>query len=240
MNVRVFDSPEDVALAAADRFVDRAQSAIAARGRFSVALSGGTTPRLVNQSLATEKFRYIVDWSRVYIFFGDERRVPPDHPESNFRMARETFLSTLPIPGKNIYPIPTDGDPAANARRYEKKLREFFGEVEWPRFDLVFLGLGEDAHTASLFPETEALHEIKAWVVANWVEKLGSWRITLTAPAINHAANILFLITGSSKAKALSAVLNGPRNAFELPAQMIQPVDGSLEWLVDKDSAELL
>jgi 6-phosphogluconolactonase len=237
MGVQVFDNPEAVAQAAADRFVQASTEAIAARGRFDVALSGGTTPKRVYQLLASKDYRNKVDWGRVHIFFGDERCVPMDHPDSNYRMVREALLSQVPIPNENIFPIQGDGDPKLNAQKYEQQLRKLFKDSDWPRFDLVFLGLGEDAHTASLFPGTSALHEDKAWVVANWVEKLNTWRITLTVPAINHAARILFLVTGSSKAKPLSAVINGSGNS---PAQLINPSNGSLEWLIDKAAAELL
>ena len=204
MGIQVFDSAEDVATAAAEAFVQAATGAIASGGRFSVALSGGTTPKRVYQLLATESYRDRLDWTRVHIFFGDERCVPVDHPDSNYRMAREALISAVPIPGENVFPIQGDGDPGSNAQKYEQQLKQFFVNTHWPIFDLVLLGLGEDAHTASLFPGTKALHEDNAWVVANWVEKLQTWRITLTAPVINHAAQILFLVTGSSKAKPLS------------------------------------
>jgi 6-phosphogluconolactonase len=240
MPVVILDNPEDVARAAADRFVEAAHAVIETYKRFTVALSGGNTPRRVFELLASEGYQDRVDWSHTHVFFGDERCVPADHPESNYRMAREALLSRVSIPAENVHAIKGEGDPAANAINYDEELRRFFNSHEWPRFDLVFLGLGDDGHTASLFPRTVALKENKAWVAANWVEKLGTWRITLTAPVIKHAARIIFLVTGTAKAEALAAVLNGPKKPEELPAQLIQPVDGSLEWLVDKAAARLL
>jgi 6-phosphogluconolactonase len=239
MTIKVFDHPEEVARAAAERFFSTAENAIKSTGRFSVALSGGSTPKRVNELIAAD-LRESLYWSNIHVFLGDERCVPWDHPDSNFRMARETLLTRVPIPEENIHPMRGEGDPTVNAQAYDQVLREFFGEVQWPRFDLVFLRLGEDGHTASLFPGTAALNEKRAWVVANWVEKLNSFRLSLTAPAINHAKQILFLVTGSSKAKALAAVVNGPVNAGELPAQLIQPVEGSCDWLVDRDAASQL
>lgn len=240
MATQVFNNPEEVATAAADRFVQAATEAITSRGRFDVALSGGTTPKRVYQLLASNAYRDRIDWTRVHIFFGDERCVPLDDRESNYRMAREALLSHVPIPSENVSPMQGEGDPNLNAQKYEQELRRSFNNVEWPTFDLVLLGLGEDAHTASLFPGTNALHEDKSWVVANWVEKLNTWRITLTAPAINHAARILFLVTGRGKAKPLSTVISGPVDTEEFPAQLIKPTNGSLEWLIDQAAAELL
>jgi 6-phosphogluconolactonase len=233
-NVTVFDSPEKLAHAAAKMFVERASKTMAARGRFSVALSGGSTPRRVYQLLASYEYRHRIEWSSVHIFFGDERCVPANDAASNYRMAYETMISHVPIPAENVHRINGEGEPGFNAQAYEQELRMHFPNHDWPRFDLIFLGLGDDGHTASLFPQTVALEEKKSWVVANWVEKLSSFRITLTAPAINHAMEIVFLVTGKEKAKALHAVLYGPKNAETYPAQLVQPEDGSLIWLVDK------
>lgn len=239
-NILVFDDADEVARGAADRFVEIAQAVIAARGRFSVALSGGSTPRLTYELLATDEYRDRVSWASVHIFFGDERCVPPTHPDSNYRMACEAMISLLPIPPQNTHRMRCEDGPVAGARLYEQELRSFFdGAAAWPRFDLVLLGIGEDGHTASLFPGTPALAEQQAWVVANRVEKLKTFRITLTAPAINHAAHIVFMVTGIGKAERLVEVLNGLRDPERLPAQMIQPVEGSLTWLVDRAAASL-
>ncbi len=226
-----------MARGAAERFVELGQAAIDARGCFSVGLAGGSTPKRTYELLASEAYREQLNWSKVHIFFGDERCVPPDHSESNYRMANEALISRVSIPPPNVHRINGLGDAVANASLYEDELRTFFNPASWPRFDLVLLGMGDDGHTASLFPGTKALVEPRAWVVANWVEKFGAFRITLTAPAINHAANIAFLVTGATKAERLLEVLRGALDPEKLPSQLIQPLDGSLFWLVDKAAA---
>jgi len=235
--VQVFDDAEAVARGAAERFVELGQAAIDARGCLSVGLAGGSTPKRTYELLASEAYREQLNWSKVHIFFGDERCVPPDHSESNYRMANEALISRVSIPPPNVHRINGLGDAVANASLYEDELRTFFNPASWPRFDLVLLGMGDDGHTASLFPGTKALVEPRAWVVANWVEKVGAFRITLTAPAINHAANIAFLVTGATKAERLLEVLRGALDPEKLPSQLIQPLDGSLFWLVDKAAA---
>jgi len=235
----IYDNPEQLAEAAALRFINSAQAAIALQGRFSVAVAGGNTPKRVYELLASDSYRGRTEWSSVHIFFGDERCVPPDHQDSNYRMVKESLLSHVPIPTVNVHRMRGEDDPALGARLYEEELRAFFEAAPWPRFDLVLLGMGEDGHTASLFPATAALREKKAWVVANWVEQLKKFRLTLTVPAICHAAHIVFLVTGEAKARRLHEVLSGPRDPERLPAQLIQPVDGSLEWLVDKAAASM-
>lgn len=237
-DIRIFETAEEVARAAANYFAEIAVSSIDTEGRFSVALAGGSTPRRTYQLLATEEYRNRIDWSKVHIFFGDERSVPPTHADSNYRMAEEAMISLLPIPAPNVHRMVGEGDAVANASLYEGELQTFFDGASWPRFDLVLLGMGDDGHTASLFPGTEALSEARAWVAANWVEKLKTYRITLTAPAINHAANIIFLVAGAGKAERLPEVLRGARNPLRLPSQLIQPVAGKLVWLVDKAAAE--
>jgi 6-phosphogluconolactonase len=190
--------------------------------------------------LATDPFKARVDWSVVHIFFGDERMVAPDHPDSNYRMTLEALLSHVPIPQDNVHPIKGVGDAVTDARIYEKELRSFFSGSEWPRFDLVLLGLGKDGHTASLFPGTNALVESGASVVANWIEDLDAFRITLTAPTINAATSVDFLVTGADKAQALAAVLEGPSDPEHLPAQLIKPESRSVTWLVDAQAASKL
>ena len=239
-NIVVLENPEEVAHAAADRFVDLAAVAVTARGRFSVALAGGSTPKRLYELLASEDYRNRIAWSKVHIFFGDERCVPPENAESNYRMANEAMLSRLPIPRQNVHRMVGEGDPAASARLYEDELQSFFEGASWPRFDLVFLGLGDDGHTASLFPGTTALKEERAWVAANWVEKFKTFRVTLTLPAINHAAHVVFLVTGAAKARRLAEVLRGPRDPQALPSQSVRPVDGLLEWFVEKAAAAYL
>lgn len=238
--VLIFDSPDEVAQAAAARFVELGQEAISARGRFAVALAGGSTPKRVYELLASEAYKEQLDWSKVHIFFGDERCVPPDDAESNYRMANEVLLSRVELPSKNIHRMNGVGDAIANARLYEDEMRTFFNNAAWPRFDLILLGMGDDGHTASLFPGTEVLTEREAWVAGPWVDKLGAYRITLTAPAINNAAQIVFLITGENKAARLAEVLKGEHDPMRLPAQLIKPLDGSLHWLVDRAASARL
>lgn len=239
-HVRIFVDADALARAAAGRFVEAAQAAIESSGRFGVALAGGNTPRKVYELIAGEEFGQRVDWSRTHVFFGDERCVPPDHPESNYRMARETLLSRVALPPENVHRIEGVGDTVENARAYEEELRTFFGDAEWPDFDLVLLGLGDDGHTASLFPHTPALDAGRAWVAANRVEKPGAPRITLTAPAVNHARRVLFLVSGRSKAARLAEVVKGSFEPERLPAQLIRPVAGVLEWFVDEEAAREL
>ena len=239
-NVQIFDDAGGVARAAAQRIVELASEAIAARGTFTIALSGGSTPKAIFELLADDEFRTQIAWQNVHVFFGDERTVPPYHADSNFRMANEAMLSRVPLPEQNIHRIDGVGDAAANASDYESDLREYFSNSNWPRLDLVMLGMGDDGHTASLFPDTTALKEESLWVAANWVEKFNTWRITLTAPAINAARNVLFLITGAGKADRLSEVLLGERDTSRLPSQLIAPREGVLEWYVDRAAAAKL
>lgn len=239
-NVSVFDTPEQVALAAAERFFTCAQEAIVDHGVFSVALAGGNTPRRVYELLASDPFKNLIEWSSVHLFFGDERCVPPDHPDSNYGMVYSTLISKIKIPSSSVHRIIGEGNPAENAAAYEKELVTFFGELSWPRFDLILLGMGEDGHTASLFPGIDAANEESKWVVATIMEKLEQDRITLTLPVLNHAAHVVFLVTGEGKAERLSTVLRPQPGADRLPAQLIQPIDGTLEWLVDKAAASFM
>jgi 6-phosphogluconolactonase len=237
--VKFFDTPELLAQAAAHFFVALAQAA-AQQCELSVALSGGQTPRRVYELLASGEFKQQIKWELVHIFLGDERPVSPNHTASNYAMAFAALISQVPILHSNIHPIAGEGNPRKNALDYERALKSYFAGSLWPRFDLVLLGLGEDGHTASLFPGTAATKEKSAWVVANWVGRLNEYRITLTAPAINSAANILFLVSGKNKASRLKEVLSGPSQPEKLPAQLIQPHNGSLTWMVDSAAASQL
>lgn len=238
VEVKIVPDNATLARAAAQEFHRVVERAVDERGRFSVALSGGNTPRSVYALLANQHKE--LPWDRVHIFFGDERAVPPQHPDSNFRMASESLLSLVPIPGKNVHRIRAELDPESAAQDYEGQLREFFHLTanDWPRFDLVLLGLGDDGHTASLFPGTVALSERSRIVATNWVEKLQSFRITLTFPVLNHAAEVIFLVSGESKAQILSDVLRP--GAKRYPAQSVSPESGRLLWLADQDAARLL
>ncbi|HWO00851.1 MAG TPA: 6-phosphogluconolactonase [Blastocatellia bacterium] len=249
--VRVYRDPDEVALKAARRFARLADQYVVGCGRFTVALSGGSTPRAMNSLLAAAPFLDTVPWSSIYFFWGDERCVPPDHPDSNYRMARETLLSKVPVPGDNIFRIPAENpDHDRAAEEYETTLRSFFLRVATksstaplsnvPRFDLMFLGMGPDGHTASLFPHTAALHAHDRIVVANYVEKLNSHRITLTATTINNSRNVTFVAAGGDKAESLKEVLEGSYQPETYPSQLIQPRTGSLLWMVDEAAARLL
>lgn len=237
--VSVFDTPEQLAQAAAERFVEYAHESQDSQGRFSVALAGGRTPSRVYELLATEQFKNRLDWSRVFLFFGDERCVPPTDPESNYAMVAVTLTSKVPVPPANVFLMAGEGNPTENAQAYEKHVREHFPGRIWPRFDLVMLGMGADGHTASLFPGSDALDESSRWVVMT-KNPQGQNRITLTVPALNQAARILFLVTGKEKAATLLGILRGQSKLTRLPASLIAPVDGTLEWFADRDAASLL
>jgi 6-phosphogluconolactonase len=230
--------------AAAERFVAAASTAIRTTGRFRLALAGGETPRGLYALLASERHAARIEWSRVHVFWGDERCVAPSEPESNQRMAREALLDRVPLPRAQLHAIRGDDEPAAAALAYERTLRDAFATPSGPprsapgaRFDLVLLGLGEDGHTASLFPGSPALSEARRWVVAEWIAKVSAWRVTLTPLVINAAAEVIFLVSGAAKAAALRRVLCGPREPERLPAQAIAPQPGELSWLVDADAA---
>ena len=230
--------------AAAGHFVRRARAAVQARGRFTVALSGGSTPRALYSLLALDQtLRLGVPWDKVFFFWGDERHVPPDHAESNYGMAYAQLLSKVPVPEVNVQRfLGEQPDAELSAQRYERELQAFFqlspGQV--PRFDLVLLGLGADGHTASLFPGTMAVKESQRLVSANWISELRSHRFTLTIPVFNNAACVIFLVTGADKAPALRSVLEDLPEAAPLPARLIRPQDGELVWLVDRAAAGLL
>jgi 6-phosphogluconolactonase len=238
IDLRVFPDGAELARAAAEEFSRRASEAIHARTRFAVALSGGSTPRRLFALLADpeQPFRDRIDWRAVHLFWGDERHVPPDHPESNFRMVRETLLDRVEIPAANVHRMRGEEPDATRAAAlYEDELRSFFGDA--PRFDLVLLGLGVEAHTASLFPGTAAVREREHWVAAPWIEKLGTFRITLTPAVFDRAAAVIFLVQGEEKAGALREVLAGNRDPDCVPAQAVHPQDGEILWLVDRAAA---
>jgi len=240
-NLQIFADADQVARAAALRFTELAREGMASRGRFSVALAGGSTPKRIYELLAAGDFAADLDWRNIHVFFGDERSVPPDHDDSNFRMANEALLSRVALPEENIHRMRGESDAVANARLYEDELRGFFGDdAAWPEFDLVMLGMGDDGHTASLFPGTSALDVRAAWVAANWVEKFNTYRVTLTAPAINHARQIMFIVTGAGKAERLQEVMHGAHDPQRLPSQLIQPRAGALTWFLDEAAAAKL
>jgi 6-phosphogluconolactonase len=229
---------------AATEFTKAANDAVGEKDLFTVALSGGSTPRGLYSLLATDPaFRNQIPWEKCFFFWSDERLVPPEHADSNFRMANDALLKQVPVKCSQIFRISGENDdPTAAAAEYGQILSGFFQlkPGEFPRFDLVLLGMGSDGHTASLFPGTAALDEQQRVAAVNWVGKLNSHRITLTSPVLNNAARILFLVSGEEKAPALKAVLEGPKVPIQLPAQLVQPRWGSLAWLVDKQAGSLL
>ena len=230
-DLAVLPSAAALAEAAAGRFVAAAGDAIASRGQFIVALSGGSTPRDTYLRLGTGALVSKVMWSRVQVLWGDERCVPPHDVESNYRMARETLLDRVPVPTAHVHRIHGEDDPTIAAADYETTLRALL------RIDLVLLGLGEDGHTASLFPGGAAVHEETRWVMAAHAAAGSMWRITLTPAVINAAAEVLFIVSGAAKAGILRRVLEGPRLPLELPAQAIAPSNGRVRWCVDAAAA---
>lgn len=224
-----------IAREAADRIVDLAHESIGARGRFTVALSGGSTPRALFSLLASETYRDRIDWQRTIVFWSDERCVPPDHADSNFRLANETLLAKIPIPAGNVHRMRGDAEPEAAALEYEQIVRrEVAMDSGVPIFDLILLGMGPDGHTASLFPGTAALLAQARLVLSNFVPKLNATRLTFTPLLINAARRVMFLVAGGDKADALRAVLEGEFKPDVFPAQLVQPVDGWVVWLVDR------
>lgn len=237
--IEIFSDAEALMRSAAELFVEQAQRALPVRGRFCVALSGGNTPKRAYELLAGVPYRSSIDWSRVHVFWGDERCVPPDDARSNYRMTRAALLDHVPIPVGNLHRIRGELPPADAAREYEGSLDQFFGSGP-ARFDLVFLGLGTDGHTASLFPRTQVLHERARRAAEVYVAELDMWRVTLTEPVLNAAAVVAFLVSGSDKSDVLREVVFGPREPERLPAQLVQPTPGETRWLVDRAAASRL
>lgn len=220
-------------------FVALAKQAIEKRGVFSVALSGGSTPESLYRALGDDAIQAQINWQKVHLFWGDERNVPASDPDSNYRMVNEALLKHIAIPAENVHRVPTEMAVTEAAVVYEQALRHFF-PGDWPRFDLVLLGMGEDGHTASLFPHSEGLKEETHWFIANFAPNRDVWRLTLTKNAINAARHVLVLVNGSQKAPMLAQVLQGDFNPIEKPIQTVNPIDGQLTWLLDEDVASLL
>ena len=242
VELRRLTTPQDLFQAAAEEVIRSATDAVAQRGRFTIALSGGSTPRNLYTLIAANASATL-PWNQMFFFWGDERHVPRNSPDSNYRMAEESLLSKVPIPPANIFPVPAENPDAAEvAEIYEQTLQKFFAVApgEFPRFDLILLGMGPDGHTASLFPETAALQEKSRLVVANWVEKLGGSRITFTLPLLNSARCVAFLVSGTDKAAALHEVLEGNAPAEKYPSKLVQPREGKLIWFVDRAAASEL
>lgn len=242
--VRILADANSMAQTAAAEFLSAAREALRTKDTVSVALAGGSTPKVLYGLLANNPLlQPMVPWSKIQFFFGDERHVPPGDPESNFRMASEAMLTKAPVNAKQVHRIKGEiANAAEAAAEYEKDLRASFhlDAGAFPRFDLVLLGMGPEGHTASLFPGTKALKEERRLVVSNWVGKLYTDRITLTPPVLNRAARVIFTAHGAEKAPALKAVLEGPYEPEQLPAQMIHPDQGKVLWLVDPAAAGML
>lgn len=241
--ILIFQNLEELNDFAAEKFVEIGAKALENHDRFTVALAGGSTPKRLYQLLSSDNFRNKIDWSKVLFFFGDERNVSPDSEDSNYRMANGNLFKRLQTDSKNIFPWKTEIQNASKtAEDYEKTIKEIFElkEKEFPRFDLILLGMGADGHTASLFPSTEALQETEKIAAANPVEKLQTTRLTLTFPVINNAANVMFLVAGEEKAETLKQILEGDFQPEKLPSQNVNPADGNLFWLLDEKAAKLL
>lgn len=239
--IEVLRSRDALAQVAAERFVASAVAAIRASGRFHVALSGGTTPKDLYTLLASAHYAARIDWSRVHLFWGDDRCVPPDDPRSNYRMVRETLIDRVPLCAHNIHRICGEDDPNAAAVAYERELRQVFGisagSAPDARLDLALLGMGADGHTASLFPALSAVSERERWVVAQDVSAVSMWRVTCTPVLFNAARAAVFLVSGTGKAAVLRQVLEGPYQPERFPAQAVAPHDGSVCWLLDAAAA---
>jgi 6-phosphogluconolactonase len=242
LDLRRLTTPQDLFQAAAEEVLRLATDAVAQRGRFTIALSGGSTPKNLYTLIAANASATL-PWAQMFFFWGDERHVPPDDPDSNYRMAREAILSKVSIPAANVFPVPTENqDAVAAAEAYERTVRKFFGlgAGELPCFDLILLGMGPDGHTASLFPESAALQEKSRLVVANWVDKLKASRITFTLPVLNAARCVAFLVSGADKAAVLHEVLEGSAPAEKYPSKLVQPTNGKLIWFLDRAAASEL
>lgn len=234
--INVFESEDKVLAAVADVIVAKAHEAVAQRERFNIALSGGSSPRRLYELLSSEQYKRKIEWNKVFFFFGDERYVPLRDRNSNFLMARETLFEPLSIPEPHIFAVNTKLTPTEAAHEYEGRLLRHFKDPHC-RFDLILLGLGDNSHTASLFPFTTVLHEQKALIKEVFVDEVKMYRITFTAPLINAARVIVFLVYGASKAEAVHHIIQGEENMMAYPAQLIRPEDGELLWFLDKAAA---
>ncbi len=243
-DVRVLAGPEAVSRAAAEDFVALARAAVGDRGGFRVALSGGSTPRRLYELLAAAPWRTQVDWARVEFFWGDERAVPPDHPDSNYGTAAAALLRPIGAPAEHVHRIKGElPDSEQAAREYQEELARVFGvppDGPPPALDLILLGMGADGHTASLFPYSQALTERRRWVLSLYAARLGAARITLTAPVLNQGREIRLLVSGPDKAATLHEALQGPREPERLPVQLVAPESGRVVWLVDRAAASTL
>jgi len=236
MKLNISNTADEVLIALADYFVKIGNESITARGKFTVALSGGSSPKKLYELLASTSYADQLAWEKVFFFFGDERNVPQDHKDSNYLMAKKALFEPLLISPANVYAVDTTFEPAEAAAKYWNLISTFFDEDE-PSFDLVLLGLGDNSHTASLFPHTPVLHDTKPGVKEVWLEDQQVWRITLNAPLINEARYIAFLVYGEGKAIAVHHVLEDAEDIEEYPAQLIDSIAGETLWFLDEAAA---
>jgi 6-phosphogluconolactonase len=237
--LKVFSSADELIAGLANFVVERAEKSIQEHGRFNLVLSGGSSPKRLYELLATDGYRKRIDWSKVYFFFGDERNVPSDHPDSNYLMVKRSLFIPLGIKDDHVFPIDTSHNPDYAADVYEKQIRNHFNNGPC-RFDLILLGLGDNSHTASLFPHTAIVHEKTALVKEVYVQEVNMYRITFTAPLINDAHAVAFLVYGSSKAEAVHHILDDDVNVDSYPAQLIKPSPGEIYWFLDEAAASKL
>jgi len=237
--IRIFDDVDALGLGVAELFVEKACKAVKERGRFTLSLAGGETPRRIYEMLGKAPYNHLIPWEKVHVYWGDERYVSANDSRSNQGMARKALLDRVPIPLEQIYPIVCESTPQQTAEDYEKVITaNFYGQT--PAFDFIFLGLGSDGHTASLFPFTSVLNEKDRWVGHVHLLDLDSHRVTLTAPLINHGVTIVFMVTGAAKAEIVRDVLEGPKDIQRLPSQLIAPQNGELFWMLDQAAGRLL
>ncbi|MEO5995109.1 MAG: 6-phosphogluconolactonase [Chitinophagaceae bacterium] len=233
MQLHIYNNPDELSQAVANWMADYIQSVLLRSDRFTIALSGGSTPQKLHTILAATPYREKIDWARIHFFWGDERAVPFTDDRNNAKMAYDTLLDNLSIPAEHIHVMRTDIDPQASAAEYEKILHRYFDETS-NSFDLVLLGMGDDGHTLSLFPGTEIVHEQTAWAKAFFLQAQGMYRISLTAPIVNKAASVVFLVAGKNKSETLKLVLEGPFQPDLYPSQIIKPDMGELHWFIDE------
>ncbi len=243
-DMQTYATVDELMHAAAEEIIFQSAESIATHGYFALALAGGSTPRQLYTLLANKELSARINWSCVYLFWGDERCVPPDHSDSNYRMAYDSLIKRVPIPASNIYRMQGEQRPEQAAEHYQRMLQHFFttplADEPMATFDVVLLGMGTDGHTASLFPGTAAIQEQTRLVIAHYIEQLQAWRITLTPVALNHARHIVFLVAGAEKAERLRQVVQGDEQPEVLPAQVVRPVHGKVRWMVDAAAASVL
>lgn len=237
--IKVFKNADELSKTAAEIISEISIRSVEIKGSFSLVLSGGSSPKQTYKYLTHSTYKDKIPWDKTYLFWGDERFVPEDDPQNNYGSSKDILLRKIPISPSQVFPIPTKSEPSDSALQYENKIKEFF-KNSTPSFDLILLGLGSNAHTASLFPNTEVLNDDIRLVKEVFVEEVKMYRITMTAQLINSAKNILFLVFGEDKAKAVSKVIEGYYDPQNFPAQLIKPVDGTIRWFLDKSAASKL